>query len=109
MNLTPWTLNRRDYRGVGRTGAVCGTDETGVACVMRDGGKPAPASASCVLIDDQFAYIPRDFADSFFRIGAAPTAAFNGPNKKAAGRGKLHYVRINANRTCIATRASHWH
>ena len=61
---------------------------------MRDGGKPAPTSASCVLVDDQFAYIPRDLADTFFRTDAAPTAAFKGQNNKAANRGKLHYVRI---------------
>lgn len=63
-------------------------------CVMRDGGKLASSSASCVLVDDQFAYIPREFADTFFRIDAAPTAAFSGRNAKAANKGKLHYVRI---------------
>ena len=87
-------MYRRDYRGHGRTGAVCGADEAGNACVMRDGGKPAPKSASCLLVDDQFAYIPRELADTFFRTNAAPTTAFTGPNQKAANRGKLHYVII---------------
>lgn len=94
LQLTKQPLPRRDYRGNGRTGAVCGADEAGVACVMRDGGKPAPPSASCVLVDDQFAYIPRDLADTFFRTDAAPTTAFKGPNVKAANKGKLHYVRM---------------
>jgi hypothetical protein len=92
--LTAQLLHRRDYRGNGVTGAVCGADETGVACVMRDGGKLAPPSASCMLVDDQFAYIPRVLADTFFRTDAAPTAAFEGQNYKAANKGKLHYVRI---------------
>ena len=92
--LTVWASDCRDYRGNGVTGAVCGKDEAGVPCVMRDGGMPAPPSASCVLVDDQFAYIPREFADAFFRTDAAPTAAFSGPKGKAANKGKLHYVRI---------------
>lgn len=91
----------RDYRGAGRTGAVCGNDETGVACVMRESGKPAPSSASCMLVDDQFAYIPVELADTFFREHAAPTAAFAGPNKRAAQKGKLHYVRLQL-KPCVA-------
>ena len=70
----------RDYQGNGRTGAVCGADEGGVPCVMRDGGKPAPPSASCILVDDQFAYIPTAYAEVFFRADAPATAAFTGPN-----------------------------
>jgi len=53
-----------DYRGRGRAGAVCGPEEEGMPCAWRDLGTVAPPSASCVLVDDQFAYIPRQLVST---------------------------------------------
>lgn len=99
-NVDDEYLSWWDYRGAGRAGAVCGADETGMACVMRDGGGPAPASAKCVLVDDQFAYIPRVFAETFFRQDAQPPASFHGGNQNAAAKGGKHYPVVAGHDRC---------
>lgn len=99
-NVDDEYLSWWDYRGAGRPGAVCGADETGMACVMRDGGGPAPASAKCVLVDDQFAYIPRVFVDTFFRQDEEPPAASRGSNENAAKKGAKHYAVVAGHDRC---------
>ena len=70
-----------DYRGRGRAGAVCGPEEEGMPCAWRDLGTVAPPSASCVLVDDQFAYIPRQLVSHF------PSDCRSGRSLESRGRG----------------------